>query len=96
MSVSAVKHDEVPPRLVDASEKQQPDNRPKAYRGFVGGVFSGIAKLSGMCLRSGIMKPDADTEDSGTSVRHHQGPPTDHRQVAIQGAVGLSATDIEK
>jgi len=45
MSASAVKP--VPPRLVDAPEKQQHENRPKAYRGFVGGVFSGIAKLSG-------------------------------------------------
>jgi len=24
-----------------------PDNKPKYYRGFVAGVFSGIAKLSG-------------------------------------------------
>jgi hypothetical protein len=56
MSASAVKH--VPPRLVDAPEKQQQqqqhENRPKAYRGFVGGVFSGIAKLSGTHNRSSI------------------------------------------
>jgi solute carrier family 25 carnitine/acylcarnitine transporter 20/29 len=55
MSASAVKHVDVPPRLVDAPDKSPPlqqhdEKRPKAYRGFVGGVFSGIAKLSGAHL----------------------------------------------
>jgi solute carrier family 25 carnitine/acylcarnitine transporter 20/29 len=31
--------------VVDPAE---PHNKPKYYRGFVAGVFSGIAKLSGM------------------------------------------------
>lgn len=31
--------------VVDPAE---PHNQPKYYRGFVAGVFSGIAKLSGM------------------------------------------------
>ncbi|KAF2251228.1 mitochondrial carnitine/acylcarnitine carrier protein [Trematosphaeria pertusa] len=45
MPATAVKS-EVPPGLVDAPERSRPEKSPKNYRGFVAGVFSGIAKLS--------------------------------------------------
>ena len=41
---------ELPARLVDAPDRPEPSTSPKAYRGFVAGIFSGIAKLSGMSL----------------------------------------------
>jgi hypothetical protein len=34
-----------------------PNNNPKYYRGFVAGVFSGIAKLSGECLPTSQSPP---------------------------------------
>lgn len=45
MSASAMKS-EVPADLTNVPEKKN-DKSPKNYRGFVAGVFSGIAKLSG-------------------------------------------------
>jgi solute carrier family 25 carnitine/acylcarnitine transporter 20/29 len=46
MSATVMKTGEKPAAsaVVDPAE---PHNSPKYYRGFVGGVFSGIAKLSG-------------------------------------------------
>lgn len=47
MSATVMKTGEKPAMsaVVDPAE---PHNKPKHYRGFVAGVFSGIAKLSGM------------------------------------------------
>jgi solute carrier family 25 carnitine/acylcarnitine transporter 20/29 len=46
MSATVMKTGEKPAAsaIVDPAE---PHNKPRYYRGFVGGVFSGIAKLSG-------------------------------------------------
>jgi solute carrier family 25 carnitine/acylcarnitine transporter 20/29 len=47
MSASMKAQAQMPPELVDAPEQSKPSKSPKNYRGFVAGVFSGIAKLSG-------------------------------------------------
>lgn len=38
------------PVAADVSDQGTATKQPKNYRGFVGGVFSGIAKLSGRTL----------------------------------------------
>ncbi|CAI6332689.1 unnamed protein product [Periconia digitata] len=44
MSTSAVRTD-IPPDFIDAPRKRDQDHKPKNYRGFVAGAFSGITKL---------------------------------------------------
>lgn len=77
MPATAVKS-EVPPGLVDAPERSRPEKSPKNYRGFVAGVFSGIAKLSGAHLLPSFWF-HTNSNRSGASLRYHQGPITDDR-----------------
>lgn len=49
MSATVLKMGDKPPviAMAESRDNSQPQKAPKYYRGFVAGVFSGIAKLSG-------------------------------------------------
>lgn len=52
------------PAELDILEQNKPGKTHKNYRGFVAGVFSGIAKLSGRLrgsLPTNVLRPEADT-----------------------------------
>jgi hypothetical protein len=93
MSATVMKTGEVPAAsaVVDPAE---PHGSPKYYRGFVAGVFSGIAKLSGMFIFQ--EQTTLANEDSWPSLRYHQSPPTNYRQVTVSRTSRLSVTDTEE
>ena len=89
---------QMPPELVDAPEQSTPAKTPKNYRGFVAGVFSGVAKLSGTSPAS-HRTPVRDLKlipRSGAPVRYHKGPTADHRPFALPRTAGLSDADTAK
>jgi len=66
------------------------------YKGFVAGVFSGIAKLSGESARLVPKEDTSLTPPSRPSLRHDQSTVTDFEHRTIQRAIGMSQADIEK
>lgn len=65
MSATAMK-DAAASGLADTPGQNVPEKSPKNYRGFVAGVFSGIAKLSGTSLDCRVLRSAADTGQWGT------------------------------
>jgi hypothetical protein len=90
MSAMVMKTGEKPAAsaVVDPAE---PHNSPKYYRGFVAGVFSGIAKLSG--TYSHLASSTVANCNSRSPIRHHQSSITNDRQVALPRPVGLPTTN---
>ena len=68
----------------------------KNYKGFVAGVFSGVAKLSGTNVLSQYKEEAANLGCSRPPFRYHQSSVADKREVSIQRASGLLATNSPK
>lgn len=90
---------------VDVQDPQAPAPKAKTatslghdYKGFVAGVGSGVAKLTGTCL----FTPDNQLHDalyllvtcSGTSLRHSQSPPPNDK--SLQRAAAMCSTNDTK
>lgn len=56
------------------------------YKGFVAGVFSGVAKLTGESRNIYDNRLWLIFDDSRPSIRHDQGPPPDFQQEPILGS----------
>lgn len=76
MSATALNTGEKPAATALVATSDEPQKSPKHYRGFVGGVFSGIAKLSGTKFALVINRTLAKT----TAVGH----PFDTVKVRLQ------------
>ena len=76
----------------------EPQKSPKHYRGFVGGVFSGIAKLSGRWLSypHNIHCKTANQKKSRPPIRHDKSAPANDRDVTFPRPSRLSNADTEE
>jgi hypothetical protein len=73
----------------------EPRKSPKHYRGFVAGVFSGIAKLSGIHHPSSVERKWL-TRVSRPPFRHHKSASPDHGEEPIPRACRLPHADAPK
>lgn len=96
MATTALKPADMKPAataLIATSD--EPQKSPKHYRGFVAGVFSGIAKLSGVTVCTCCLHPYL-TRDSWAPLRHSESATANDRKVAFQRSSRLSHADFEK
>ena len=83
MSATVMKTGEKSAATALIATSEEPQKSPKHYRGFVAGVFSGIAKLSGTALALNASYKNTTNNSSRPPLRHGQSPLTNNRQVAL-------------
>ena len=96
MSATVMKTGEKPAETALIATSEEPQKSPKHYRGFVAGVFSGIAKLSGTALACNAFYGHIANSSSRPPLRHCQSPLTNNRQVALPRASGLFIANSEE
>lgn len=79
---------------VAVQQNQKPATSAKRdYKGFVAGVFSGIAKLSGMFISTLFLIIILIKMNSRPPLRHSQGPPPDDAGFALQRPAAVRPAD---
>lgn len=85
------------PMAQQNGQHEQKRGSSGAYKGFVAGVFSGIAKLSGESFRPSTCSVKvADRSCSWSSVRYDQSPITNVRDDSVQRTIGLPDANTTK